>query len=151
MLYRRLEPGTAGTVGFLLRLLTIVIATVVALRIAGLQGGALAVGGGFTAVVVGLAAQQVLGNMLAGIVLITNRPFRVGERVRLQGGVIAGRTEGVVGTLGLFYTTLVSGADRMLVPNGVLIQCAVTPFGSPSASSSGRASMPTPPRARSRR
>jgi small conductance mechanosensitive channel len=131
MLYKRLEPGTAGTVGFLLRLLTIVTATVVALRIAGLEAGALAVGGGFTAVIVGLAAQQVIGNLLAGIVLITNRPFRVGERVRLQGGMLAGQTEGVVGSLGLFYTTLVSGADRILIPNGVLIQCAVTPLREP--------------------
>jgi small conductance mechanosensitive channel len=131
MLYRRLEPGTAGTIGFLLRLLTIVIATIVALRIAGIQSGTLAVGGGFTAVVVGLAAQQVLGNMLAGLVLITNRPFRVGERVRLQGGGLAGQTEGVVGQLGLFYTTLVSGADRIMVPNGVLLQCAVTPLREP--------------------
>ena len=131
MLYRRLEPGTAGTVGFLLRLMTIVIATVVALRIAGLQTSALAVGGGFTAVVVGLAAQQVLGNLLAGLVLITNRPFRVGERVRLQAGPLAGQVEGVVGSLGLFYTTLVSGADRILVPNGVLIQCAVIPLREP--------------------
>jgi small conductance mechanosensitive channel len=130
-LYRRLEPGTAGTVGFMLRLLTIVLATVVALRIAGLQAGTLAIGGGFTAVVVGLAAQQTLGNMLAGLVLITNRPFRVGERVRLQAGPLAGQVEGVVGQLGLFYTTLVSGADRMLVPNGVLIQCAVTPLREP--------------------
>src|SRR4051794_11253282 len=130
-LYRRLEPGTAGTIGFLLRLLTIVIATVVALRIAGIQSGTLAVGGGFTAVVVGLSAQQVLGNMLAGLVLITNRPFRVGERVKLQGGGLAGQIEGVVGQLGLFYTTLVSGADRILVPNGVLIQCAVTPLREP--------------------
>jgi small conductance mechanosensitive channel len=130
-LYRRLEPGTAGTVGFLLRLLTIVIATAVALRIAGIQGGTLAVGGGFTAVVVGLAAQQVLGNMLAGLVLITNRPFRVGERVRLQGGGLAGQTDGVVGQQGLFYTTLVSGADRIMVPNGVLIQCAVIPLREP--------------------
>jgi small conductance mechanosensitive channel len=130
-LYRRLEPGTAGTIGFLLRLLTIVTATVVALRIAGLQTNTLAVGGGFTAVVVGLAAQQVLGNLLAGLVLITNRPFRVGERIRLQAGVLAGQTEGVVGQLGLFYTTLVSGADRILVPNGVLIQCAVTPLREP--------------------
>jgi small conductance mechanosensitive channel len=130
-LYRRLEPGTAGTIGFLLRLLTIVIATVVALRIAGLQANTLAVGGGFTAVVVGLAAQQVLGNLLAGLVLITNRPFRVGERIRLQAGVLAGQTEGIVGQLGLFYTTLVSGADRVLVPNGVLIQCAVTPLREP--------------------
>jgi small-conductance mechanosensitive channel len=131
MLYRRLEPSTAGTIGFLLRLLTIVLATVVALRIAGLRGGTLAVGGGFTAVILGLAAQQVLGNLLAGVVLITNRPFRVGERVRLQAGPIAGQLEGVVGQLGLFYTTLVSGADRMLVPNGVLLQCAVTPLREP--------------------
>ncbi len=130
-LYRRLEPGTAGTIGFLLRLLTIVIATVVALAIAGIQPSTLALGGGFTAVVIGLAAQQVLGNMLAGVVLITNRPFRVGERVRLQGGVLAGQTEGVVGQQGLFYTTLVSGADRIMVPNGVLLQCAVTPLREP--------------------
>jgi small conductance mechanosensitive channel len=130
-LYRRLEPGTAGTIGFLMRLLTIVIATIVALRIAGIQSGTLAVGGGFTAVVVGLAAQQVLGNMLAGLVLITNRPFRVGERVRLQGGGLAGQIDGVVGQLGLFYTTLVSGADRIMVPNGVLLQCAVTPLREP--------------------
>jgi small conductance mechanosensitive channel len=130
-LYRRLEPGTAGTIGFLVRLLTILVMTVVALRIAGLQAGTLAVGGGFTAVVVGLAAQQVLGNLLAGLVLITNRPFRVGERVRLQAGVVAGKVEGVVGQLGLFYTTMVSGADRILVPNGVLIQCTVTPLREP--------------------
>ncbi len=130
-LYRRLDPGSAGTIGFLMRLLTIFLATVVALRIAGLQASALAVGGGFTAVVVGLAAQQVLGNLLAGLVLITNRPFRVGERVRLQAGPLAGQVEGVVGQLGLFYTTLVSGADRVLVPNGVLLQCAVTPLREP--------------------
>jgi small conductance mechanosensitive channel len=130
-LYRRVEPGTAGTIGFLVRLLTILVMTVVALRIAGLQASTLAVGGGFTAVVVGLSAQQVLGNLLAGLVLITNRPFRVGERVRLQAGVIAGQLEGVVGQLGLFYTTLVSGADRILVPNGVLIQTAVTPLREP--------------------
>jgi small conductance mechanosensitive channel len=130
-LYRRLDPGTAGTMGFLVRLLTILVMTIVALRIAGLQPSALAVGGGFTAIVVGLSAQQVLGNLLAGLVLVTNRPFRVGERVRLQAGVLAGRTEGVVGQLGLFYTTLVSGADRILVPNGVLIQCAVTPLREP--------------------
>jgi small conductance mechanosensitive channel len=102
MLYKRLDPGTAGTVGFLLRLLTIAITIAVALRIAGLNTGALAVGGGFTAVIVGLAAQQILGNLLAGVVLITQRPFRVGDRVRLQGGVLAGESEGVVGSLGLF-------------------------------------------------
>lgn len=130
-LYRRLEPGTAGTIGFLVRLLTIVAVIVVALQIAGLKPGTLAVGGAFTAVILGLAAQQVLGNLLAGIVLLSSRPFRVGERIRLQGGSLAGQAEGVVGQLGLFYTTLVNGADRVLVPNGVLIQSAVTPLREP--------------------
>ena len=67
----------------------------------------LAVGGAFTAVIVGLAAQQTLGNLFAGIVLLSARPFVVGDRVRLQGGDLAGQIEGVVSSLGLLYTTLV--------------------------------------------
>ena len=130
-LFGRLEPGTAGTVGFLLRLLTIAGMLVVALRIAGLDAGTLAVGGAFTAVVLGLAAQQTLGNLFAGLVLLSTRPFRVGERVRLTGGMLAGSVEGIVGSLGLFYTTLVSGADRTLVPNSVLLQLAISPLREP--------------------
>lgn len=130
-LYRRLDPSTAGTTGFLVRLVTIVVMFVVALWIAGLNMGTLAVGGAFTAVILGLAAQQTLGNLFAGLVLLSTRPFRVGERVRLVGGLLAGNVEGIVGSLGLFYTTLVSGADRIMVPNGVLLQLAVIPLREP--------------------
>ena len=132
VLFRRMDPGTAGTLGFVIRLLTIVSVTVVALRIAGLRAETLAVGGAFTAVIVGLAAQQTIGNLFAGIVLQGARPFRVGERVRLQGGPMAGTTEGTVSSLGLFYTTFVNGADRMLVPNSVLLQLAVVPMREPN-------------------
>jgi small conductance mechanosensitive channel len=130
-LFRRMDPGTAGTVGFLLRLGTIVVMVTVALRIAGLDAGALAVGGAFTAVVVGLAAQQTVANLFAGIVLQSTRPFRVGERVRLIGGQLAGQVEGIVASLGLFYTSLVSGADRIMVPNGVVLQLAIVPLREP--------------------
>ncbi len=34
-LFRRLDPATAGTVGFLIRLATVVLALLVALRVAG--------------------------------------------------------------------------------------------------------------------
>src|SRR5919198_1822277 len=44
-LFRRLDPGTAGTVGFLIRLGTILLATAVGLRIAGLPPSTLALGG----------------------------------------------------------------------------------------------------------
>ena len=60
----------------------------------------------FTAVVFGLAAQQTLGNLIAGMVLLSARPFRVGERVRLQAGAVGGSVEGIVSSLGLLYTTL---------------------------------------------
>jgi small conductance mechanosensitive channel len=130
-LYRRLEPGTAGTTGFLIRLATISVMVVAALWIAGVDTSTLALGGAFTAVILGLAAQQTLGNLFAGLVLLSTRPFRVGERVRLVGGLMAGKVEGIVGSLGLFYTTLVNGADRIMVPNSVLLQLAVIPLREP--------------------
>ena len=130
-LYGRLDPGTAGTVGFLVRLLAIAGMVIISLRVAGLDAGALAVGGAFTAIVLGLAAQQTLGNLFAGLVLLSTRPFRVGERVRLQGGAARRKIEGIAGSLGLFYTTLVSGADRIMVPNSAILQVAVIPLREP--------------------
>jgi small-conductance mechanosensitive channel len=131
-LFRRLDPGTAGTVGFLVRFCTIVAAVVVALRVAGLDPRTLAVGGAFTAVVVGLAAQQTFGNLFAGLVLLSARPFRVGDRVRLQGGGLAGEIEGVVSSLGLLYTTFMSGEDQIMVPNGIVLSVAVIPLREPA-------------------
>jgi small-conductance mechanosensitive channel len=132
-LFRRLDPGTAGTVGFLIRLFTVGIALLVALRIAGLQAREIAVGGAFTAVIFGLAAQQTLGNLIAGTVLLSARPFRVGDRVRFQGGGVAGSVEGVVSSLGLLYTTLASGDDSIMVPNSVVLALAVTPLREPDS------------------
>ena len=79
----RARPGRSS---FLIRLSFLALAALAALRIAGLDPRTLAVGGAITAVVFGLAAQQTLGNLIAGMVLISARPFRIGDRVRLQGG-----------------------------------------------------------------
>jgi small-conductance mechanosensitive channel len=130
-LFRRLDPGTAGTVGFLIRLAFVGLAIIVALRVAGLDPRTLAVGGAFTAVIVGLAAQQTLGNLIAGTVLLSARPFRVGERVRLQGGGIAGQIEGIVSSLGLLYTTFAQGDDHVMVPNSVVLNVAIVPLREP--------------------
>ena len=132
-LFRRLDPGTAGTVGFLIRLTFVGLAIIVALRIAGLDPRTLAVGGAFTAVIVGLAAQQTLGNLIAGTVLLSARPFRVGERVRLQGGGIAGQIEGVVSSLGLLYTTFSQGDDQVMVPNSVVLNVPIVPLREPDS------------------
>jgi small conductance mechanosensitive channel len=132
-LFRRLDPATAGTVGFVIRLATVLVALLVALRVAGIQAQELALGGAFTAVIFGLGAQQTLGNVIAGTVLLSARPFRVGERVRLQGGGLAGQVEGTVSSLGLLYTTFSKGDDSILVPNSVVLNVAVLPLREPEA------------------
>jgi small conductance mechanosensitive channel len=130
---RRMDPATAGTVGFLIRLFTIAVAVLLALSVAGLSPQSLAVGGAFTAVVVGLAAQQTLGNLIAGMVLLSARPFRVGERIRLQAGAVGGSVEGIVSSLGLLYTTLTAGYDRVLIPNNVVLAAVVVPLKEPDS------------------
>jgi small conductance mechanosensitive channel len=132
-LFRRLDPATAGTVGFLIRLAAIGLALLVALRVAGVEARELALGTAFTAVIFGLAAQQTLGNLIAGLVLLSARPFRVGERVRLQGGPLAGQLEGTVSSLGLLYTTFARGEDAIMVPNSVVLNVAVLPLREPEA------------------
>ncbi|MGI8430500.1 MAG: mechanosensitive ion channel family protein [Solirubrobacteraceae bacterium] len=132
--FRRMDPATAGTVGFLIRLVTVAIVLLESLSIAGFNPQTLALGGAFTAVVFGLAAQQTLGNLIAGTVLLSARPFRVGERVRLQAGAVGGSVEGVVSSLGLLYTTLATrGEDRILIPNNVVLAAAIVPLVEPDS------------------
>ena len=126
-----MDPGTAGTVGFIMRLVTVGIVVLVVLGVAGVSATSIVAGSAFTAVIIGLAAQQTLGNLFAGMVLLSARPFRVGERVRLQAGAVAGQLEGVVSSLGLLYTTLARGEDRIMVPNNVVLSAAVLPIREP--------------------
>jgi small-conductance mechanosensitive channel len=132
-MFRRMDPGTAGTVGFIIRLLTLAITILIALSVAGVNTGSLIAGSAFTAVVLGLAAQQTLGNLFAGLVLLTARPFRVGERIRLQAGSLGGIHEGIVSSLGLMYTTLARGEDQIMIPNNGVLSAVVVPLREPES------------------
>ncbi len=129
--FKRMDPSTAGTVGFLIRLVATAITLIVTARVVGFHPSTIVAGGAFTAVIFGLAAQQTLGNVIAGMVLLSARPFRVGERIRLQAGAVGGSTEGVVSSLGLLYTTLARGDDRIMIPNNVVLAAAVVPLREP--------------------
>jgi hypothetical protein len=132
-LFKRMDPATAGTVEFLIRFLTVAATVLGGLAVAGISLQAVAVGGAFTAVILGLAAQQTLGNVFAGMVLLTARPFRLGERVRLQAGVLAGSIEGIVASLGLLYTTLSRGDERVMIPNTIVLSATIVPVREPES------------------
>jgi small conductance mechanosensitive channel len=131
-LMQRFDPGTASTVGFLLQLITLLVIVVFALRIVDLNPRAIALGGAVTAVVLGLAAQSTLGNVIAGVMLQASRPFRVGERVRLQGGTLGATVEGTVASQGLIYTVLARGNGTILVPNNAALSATIVPLRAPA-------------------
>jgi small-conductance mechanosensitive channel len=133
LLFRRMDPATAGTVGFLVRLTAGIAVLLFALSIAGLKPETLLAASAFTAVIVGLASQQTLGNVFAGVVLLSARPFRVGDRIRLQAGPLAGQIEGTVASLGLLFTDLARGEDTIMIPNTVVLSSAIVPLREPDA------------------
>ena len=82
-------------------------------------GTALLAGVSIASIVVGLAAQTTLGNLIAGFTVVLYKPFRVGDRLRVTapGGVETGRVERL--TLG--YTILRGDDGRtIVVPNNVM-------------------------------
>jgi small conductance mechanosensitive channel len=130
-LLSRVDAGPAAPVSFLVQLVSLLVVVVVALRLMDVQTRAIAVGGALTAVVIGLAAQSTLGNVIAGMVLLGSRPFRVGERVRLQSGPL-GVVEGTVAGIGLIYTTVARGNGTFLIPNNAALGATVVPLRDPA-------------------
>ncbi|MBV8308615.1 MAG: mechanosensitive ion channel family protein, partial [Gammaproteobacteria bacterium] len=81
-------------------------------------GTALLTGASIASVVIGLAAQSTLGNLVAGVAITLYRPFRLGDR--LQVAAPTGTEVGSVDALSLGYTTLRTDDGRFVVlPNSV--------------------------------
>jgi small-conductance mechanosensitive channel len=74
---------------------------------------------GLVSVVVGLAAQSTLGNLISGISLVLYRPFKIGDPLQISGP--KGVETGVVETINLGTTVLRTADDRRLViPNSTI-------------------------------
>jgi small-conductance mechanosensitive channel len=104
-----------------------VVVALVALGLLAVPVQHLLLGGAVTGVVVGIAAQQSLGNMFAGMVLIVTRPFSVGDRIRIRAGALGGEFDGVVRTMSLTYVTVDTDDGPLHVPNSGVLAAAVGP------------------------
>jgi len=81
-------------------------------------GTALLAGAGVASVVIGLAAQSTLGNLVAGISMTIYRPFRLGDI--LQVAAPTGTEIGTVDQISLGYTTLrVQDGRSVVLPNSL--------------------------------
>src|SRR6516165_6360172 len=79
-------------------------------------GTALLTGASIASVVIGLAAQSTLGNLVAGVAITLYRPFRLGDRLLVTAPT--GTETGTVELISLGYTTLRTDDGRqVVVPN----------------------------------
>lgn len=100
---------------------------VITLQLFRLPVGQLVLGGALTGVLVGIAAQQTLANLFAGIVLLLSRPFVVGDDVRLWSGPLGGEFEGTVMEIGLTFVRLQARDGEYRLPNAQVLSSAVGP------------------------
>lgn len=119
------ERKAGGNVRIIYRLIYILIlliaAMVVVSNITPLAklGTWLMAGSGIAAVVIGLAAQQTLGNLLSGISISANKPFLVGEIVEILD--TNPPISGVVKDIGLRHTVIADITNkRIVIPNSML-------------------------------
>jgi small conductance mechanosensitive channel len=93
---------------------------------AGFDLRGLLVGGALTGVIVGIAAQASLSNIIAGVVILFARPYTVGMYITVRGNAFSGAEySGQVREVGLFYTTLHSGGKEIRIPNSCMVAAVV--------------------------
>ena len=116
----RIEPTVAKFLSNIIRYALWVVVAITVLTQFGVQTTSIIAALGGLALAVGLALQGTLSNVAAGVMILIQRPFRVGEYIT------AGTVAGTVQAIGLF-TTEVLQLDGLyvMVPNNELWNKAV--------------------------
>jgi MscS family membrane protein len=110
-------PLTSKVTAILLGL----VALIVILDHFNINIGSLLVSLGVGSLAVALAAQDTLANMIAGFVILIDRPFRVGDRIVLESG-----ETGDVQEIGLRSTKVMNfDANLIIIPNAELVKSRI--------------------------
>ncbi len=119
----RVEPTLKQFLIQMVGILVWVVGGVAALNTLGIETTTIVAIVGATGLAIGLALQNSLSHFAAGILLISFRPFEVGDSI--EGGGVSG----TVLNIGLFSTTIVTADHtRITVPNGTLFSGTVKNF-----------------------
>jgi potassium efflux system protein len=112
-----LDAGAASAFQSLAFYFLLFIAFLTALRTVNIPLTAFAVVGGALAIGVGFGSQTVVNNFISGLILLLERPIRIGDLIEVDG------TYGVVERIGLRSTRVRSGDNvHIIVPNGSFLE-----------------------------
>lgn len=124
-LVSRRSPPIAGPVRVLTAIIGYLLVALAVLSTLEASISHLLVGVGLIGVVLGIAAQQSLGNVFAGLVLLLARPFGVGDRIRVRSGALGGVFDASVLELSLTYVTLATTDGVLKVPNSQMLAAGI--------------------------
>jgi len=128
LLQPRMGASHAAVVGYAILIVGAFTTLVITLELFTVPVGQLVLGGALTSVFVGIAAQQALSNVFAGLVLLFARPFQVGDAVRLQAGALGGTLDGIVTDIGITYLRFDTDGSVMSIPNSQVLNAVVGPI-----------------------
>ena len=112
----------------LITILIVLIAVITILHHFGQDVSSLVVSLGVGSLAIALAAQETIANMIGGFVIMTDRPFRVGDRIKLPSGEI-----GDVQEIGIRSTRVLDFDNNLIVsPNAELIKGRIVNYSYPS-------------------
>jgi small-conductance mechanosensitive channel len=128
LLEPRVGIAYSGIVRYVVLIVGAFTTLVVTLVLFGVPVSQLVLGGALTTIVVSIAAQQALGNVFAGLVLMLARPFKVGDTIRLRAGALGGPVDGMVTDIGITYVRVDTGVGVLSVPNSQVLNSVVGPI-----------------------
>jgi small-conductance mechanosensitive channel len=76
-------------------------------------------------VVLGIALQQILGNVFAGVALLLAHPFNIGDEIVLRSAVYGGEVAGTIASVNLTYVKLETENGVVHVPNSGVLASAI--------------------------
>jgi small conductance mechanosensitive channel len=106
-----------------------IVAIIWTLTIFGVTGAieGMLVGAGFAGIVVGFAARDVLSNLLAGISLLLDRPFKIGQWIHLKNSNLVGEVKEIS-----LRSTVILAPDNTLInlPNALVASEPIVNYSS---------------------
>jgi len=117
------EPHVANNLALLFRILVLIGALVALSRVSGFNSDWILSVSALGGAAVGFASQKTIGNFIAGVFLISARPFKVGNYVRI------GSVEGIVSEININYTKIRTPANNVVsISNLQILDRDITNF-----------------------
>lgn len=115
MAKRKMDFALRGFLGNLTNIFLYVVLFFIIINIVGTKTFSIAALIGSAGLAIGMAVKDNLANFAGGVMLLLNRPFKIGDYVEAQG------LSGTVRGIGILYTTLTTPDNKTInIPNGPL-------------------------------